>query len=64
MNFKFKSDAIDYCCEQLKGHDNWAYLHTLTEDEKKKLNGATVVVFWDREEVDGFKLIKRCRGTV
>ena len=47
---KFKSDAIDACCQELKGHDNWAYLETLTPKQLKEAEKkATIVVFWDNE---------------
>ena len=44
---RFKSDAIDECCLELMGHDNWAYMYTLKPADRRKLSDDdTVVVFY------------------
>ena len=49
---EFQSDKIDEACRSLKGHTNWAYYHTLTDEEKKKaLQDETTIVFYRKPEV-------------
>jgi len=38
MNMKFRSDYLDYACDGMLGHKNWAYENTLIslEELKKK----------------------------
>jgi hypothetical protein len=52
---RMSGDAIDECCEEIKGHHNWAHFDTLSaKDKKKALAGEMVIVFWNEpgEEED------------
>tara|TARA_R100000081_G_C4722449_1_gene118810 strand:+ start:44 stop:265 length:222 start_codon:yes stop_codon:yes gene_type:complete len=48
FNMKFRSDYLDYACDGMLGHKNWAYENTLISLEELKKNDEVecVVVFF------------------
>lgn len=49
---RFKCDAIDECCEELKGHDNWAYVDCLSPADRRKISKDDIVVVFYAEPLD------------
>ena len=45
---RLHSDALDECCQEMKGHTNWTYMNLLTKKQQKEMmKHGTAVVFWN-----------------
>jgi len=51
---RFSSDAIDDCCKEIRGHDNWGYadVTVFTELYEQIIKG-NVVIFYDEPIEEG-----------
>ena len=60
MGYDFNADSIDLCCEEITGHNNWAYLDKSDVEvfsrvlmQKKSSDRIhSIVVFYNDEEMD------------